>query len=120
MNTSHLRAAHDAAVPEVSEDNMKLTRTLRGGVWVWLGSPPGRGLKQITTTPSEILQYLLEQAVKLNADNVESLVNQEFNAVRVSSATTTKQWAQLLASALRNLSLVYICRFGADLWERDF
>ena len=68
----------------------------------------GRGSKQINTTPSEILQYLLEQAVKLNADNVESLVNQDFNAVRVSSATTVEQWAQLLASALRNLSLVYI------------
>ena len=68
----------------------------------------GRGSKQINTTPSEILQYLLEQALKLNADVVESLVSKDFNAVRVSSATTAGQWAQLLSAALRNLSLVYI------------
>jgi hypothetical protein len=68
----------------------------------------GRGSKQITTTPTQILQYLLEQALKLNADNLEKLVSSNFNATRVSSATTIEQWAQLLSCALCSLPLVYI------------
>ena len=68
----------------------------------------GRGSKHITTTPAQILQYLLEQALKLNEENLTSLVNENFNATRVSSATTIEHWAQLLSSAIRNLPLVYI------------
>lgn len=68
----------------------------------------GRGFKQINATPSEVLQYLLEQAMKLNADKLDSMVNKDFNATRFSTASTVEQWTRLLASALCNMPLVYI------------
>jgi hypothetical protein len=74
---------------------------------IWALQAPGP-LKFAPTTTVQLLKHLAMQVLRSRSSTVEAQVSPEFNATRISSASTTDHWTEVLKHALSGIPLAYI------------
>jgi hypothetical protein len=74
---------------------------------LWALQAPGPS-KFAPTSTVQLLKHLAMQVLRSQSSTVEDQVSPEFNATRISSASTTEHWTEILKHALSGMLLAYI------------